>query len=170
LNALSDRIFPAISHCQRDGNQIQNKAEQREEAVFEAALELPADQRAAYLDKTCAGDADLRRRVQVLLGAFERAGGFMKHPAFPASGGTVPFRPLPITGWLTALTGRLANGSSKTPMFFTFPATILKTSNVYKGFTGRMLETPNLYAAPHGFTGKNPWKGVFPLFLSSSSS
>src|SRR5438093_1381477 len=59
------------------------QAEQREEAVFEAALQLPADQRAAYLDQSCAGDADLRRRVEVLLGAFERAGGFLKQPATP---------------------------------------------------------------------------------------
>jgi eukaryotic-like serine/threonine-protein kinase len=70
-----------------------NEAEQREEAVFEAALPLPADQRAALLDEACAGDADLRRRVEVLLSAFERAGGFMKQAAPPAR--TVPFRPLP---------------------------------------------------------------------------
>src|SRR5438309_8332 len=70
-----------------------NDTEQREEAVFEAALQLSADQRTAYLDKTCVGDADLRRRVEVLLGAFERAGGFMKQPAAPEP--TVPFRPLP---------------------------------------------------------------------------
>ena len=56
-------------------------AEQREEAVFEAALRLPADQRTAYLDETCVGDADLRRRVEVMLGAFDRASGFMKQPA-----------------------------------------------------------------------------------------
>ena len=60
-----------------------NEAEQREEAVFEAALQLPADQRSAYLDQTCAGDIGLRHRVEVLLGAFERAGGFMKQPAAP---------------------------------------------------------------------------------------
>ena len=57
--------------------------EQRVEAVFEAALELPTDQRAAYLDQTCAGDAGLRQRVEALLGAFDRAGGFMKQPATP---------------------------------------------------------------------------------------
>src|ERR1041385_3554994 len=66
-------------------------ADQREEAVFEAALQLPADQRAAYLDQTCAGDADFRRRVEVLLSAFERAGGFLKEPAMPAPARTVAF-------------------------------------------------------------------------------
>jgi len=54
---------------------------------------LPADQCAGYLDKTCAGDADLRRRVEVLLGAFERASGFMKEPAMSAYARTVA-RPL----------------------------------------------------------------------------
>ena len=60
-----------------------SKADQREEVVFEAALKLSADERAAYLDQTCAGDAELRKRVECLLGAFERAGQFMKQPATP---------------------------------------------------------------------------------------
>src|SRR5215471_17916207 len=60
---------------------------QREEAVFEAALELPAAQRAVYLEQACGGDAALRQRVEVLLGAFERAGGFMNHPAAPVCTG-----------------------------------------------------------------------------------
>jgi len=62
-----------------------NEPDRREEAVFEAALRLPVDERAAYLDKTCATDADLRRRVEVLLGALERASGFMKQPAISLS-------------------------------------------------------------------------------------
>jgi serine/threonine protein kinase/tetratricopeptide (TPR) repeat protein len=70
-----------------------DQTEQREEAVFEAALQLPADQRTAYLDKTCAGDADLRRRVEVLLGAFERASGFMMQPATPERTTRFPLPP-----------------------------------------------------------------------------
>ena len=58
--------------------------EPRDEAVFEAARQLPAAERGAYLDQTCAGNPDLRRRVEGLLGAFERAGGFMKQPAMPS--------------------------------------------------------------------------------------
>src|SRR6516225_12478767 len=58
-------------------------AEQREEAVFEAALRLPAGERAAFLENACADDDELRRRVELLLGAFERAGGFMSQPATP---------------------------------------------------------------------------------------
>ena len=60
-----------------------NHVEHREDVVFEAALQLPAAERAAYLDKACAGNPELRRRVEALLGALERAGGFLKEPAMP---------------------------------------------------------------------------------------
>jgi serine/threonine protein kinase len=63
-------------------------SEHREEVVFEAALGLDAGERAAYLDQTCAGDAALRRRVDALLGAFERAGRFLKEPAVSPSART----------------------------------------------------------------------------------
>src|SRR5204863_822283 len=66
-----------------------NEPEQREEVVFEAALRLTDHQRAAYLDQACGGDTDLRRRVDALLGAFERAGGFLKEPAMPAQARTL---------------------------------------------------------------------------------
>src|SRR5262245_20208358 len=58
-----------------------NEAKQLEVAVFESALQLPTDQRALYLEKACGSDADLRHRVEDLLGAADRAGGFMKQPA-----------------------------------------------------------------------------------------
>ncbi len=35
-----------------------------EVAVFAAALELPADQRGAYLDQACVGDVALRGKVE----------------------------------------------------------------------------------------------------------
>jgi serine/threonine protein kinase len=47
-----------------------------EVVVFAAALELPADQRGAYLDEACAGNADLRLQVEALLRVHEEAGGF----------------------------------------------------------------------------------------------
>jgi serine/threonine protein kinase/tetratricopeptide (TPR) repeat protein len=40
---------------------------QRIEAVFHAALELPASERAAFLETACAGDPDLLREVESLL-------------------------------------------------------------------------------------------------------
>ncbi len=60
-----------------------SQSEQREEAVFEAALKLSAAERTAYLDHACAADPELRGRVERLLASFERAGGFMNHPATP---------------------------------------------------------------------------------------
>ena len=39
----------------------------RLEAVFFEALELPADQRAAFLDRACAGDPELRAEVEAVL-------------------------------------------------------------------------------------------------------
>ena len=47
-----------------------------EVAVFAAALELPADQRGAYLDRACADDVDLRRQVEALLKVHDDAGHF----------------------------------------------------------------------------------------------
>jgi serine/threonine protein kinase/tetratricopeptide (TPR) repeat protein len=66
-----------------------SETESREELVFEAALKLPAGEREAYLDRTCAGDVELRRRVEALLGAFGRAGAFLKEPASPVPTRTV---------------------------------------------------------------------------------
>ena len=51
--------------------------ERRAEAIFAAMLDLPTADRPAALDNACAGDGDLRRRVDELASALERAGGFM---------------------------------------------------------------------------------------------
>jgi eukaryotic-like serine/threonine-protein kinase len=53
----------------------------REVAVFGAARRLPAGERAAYLDEACAGNAELRLRVEQLLRASDEAGGFLQDPA-----------------------------------------------------------------------------------------
>ena len=39
----------------------------REEAIFEAALALPPEQRPACLDEACGQDAQLRERIELLL-------------------------------------------------------------------------------------------------------
>ena len=51
-----------------------------EEAVFEAALQQPPDQGAAYIKSAYGENAQLRQSVQVLLRAHEKAGGFLSHP------------------------------------------------------------------------------------------
>jgi serine/threonine protein kinase/tetratricopeptide (TPR) repeat protein len=49
--------------------------------LFNAALTLGGEDRAAYLARECAGDEELRREVESLIGAYERDEGFMEKPA-----------------------------------------------------------------------------------------
>ena len=57
------------------------------EVILLAALEKGSPlERGTYLDEACAGDADLRRRVEKMLAAQSQAGSFLERPAaeFPA--------------------------------------------------------------------------------------
>jgi YD repeat-containing protein len=51
------------------------------EQIFNAALERPQEQRQAWLDGACSGDAELRRQVEQLLSNEGRAGSFLERPA-----------------------------------------------------------------------------------------
>ncbi len=53
------------------------------EAVFQAALEHDPSTRGTFLDQVCGSDPALRREVESLLQADERAGGFMEPPEAP---------------------------------------------------------------------------------------
>jgi serine/threonine protein kinase/WD40 repeat protein len=63
-----------------------NDKPSRELALFAAALELPAEDRAAYLARECGDDHTLKARVEALLRADSEAGNFMEQPPgdFPA--------------------------------------------------------------------------------------
>ena len=50
-------------------------------AVFTEALQLPSAQRVGFLHRVCASDGELRRRVEALLRAHEKAGDFLSEPA-----------------------------------------------------------------------------------------
>ncbi len=54
--------------------------------VFNIALELPPAERAAYLDKACAGDAALRQRVEALLQASEESCACLEGSVASSSG------------------------------------------------------------------------------------
>lgn len=53
--------------------------------VFDAALELPAGERAAYLDQACAGDGEFRREVESLLDSYQDE--FLETPAYKSLSG-----------------------------------------------------------------------------------
>jgi serine/threonine protein kinase len=57
-----------------------NAPPNREVALFSAALELPAAQRAAYLDDACGDDPALRLRVEALLRVHDEALPFLENP------------------------------------------------------------------------------------------
>jgi eukaryotic-like serine/threonine-protein kinase len=61
-------------------------APMNEESVFLEALQVPTpEERAAFLDRVCAGNPDLRRGVQMLLRAHEKADRFMQTAHYPSS-------------------------------------------------------------------------------------
>ena len=53
---------------------------QRVKAVLETAVERDAGGRAAFLDEACAGDTELRRRVEALLASDDSMGEFLSEP------------------------------------------------------------------------------------------
>jgi hypothetical protein len=56
--------------------------------LFEELVERPPEERSGILDRACAGDPELRREVETLLAADQRAGGFLaRPPARPADAG-----------------------------------------------------------------------------------
>jgi len=58
----------------------------RVKSLFHAAVEMDAGERPAFLDEACAGDDELRRRVEALLASHEQAGAFLVSPALVEAG------------------------------------------------------------------------------------
>ena len=52
--------------------------EHRLEEIFSAARDLPPLGRAAFLERVCGGDAELRRQADSLLAAHDQAGQFLQ--------------------------------------------------------------------------------------------
>ena len=58
--------------------------------ILQSVLERAPGERGAYLDEACAGDEQLRARVESVLAAHEQAGSLMKEPAFASAGAFAP--------------------------------------------------------------------------------
>jgi hypothetical protein len=56
----------------------------REVAVFTEAMKVPVQERAAFLERVCAGDESLRHKVETLLIVQARLGDFLEQPATAA--------------------------------------------------------------------------------------
>src|SRR6184192_2013019 len=52
----------------------------RDIELFTEAVQLPIEERAAFLDRACAEDEDLRRRIEALLRSNDRVGAFLEQP------------------------------------------------------------------------------------------
>src|SRR5262245_44150414 len=76
------------------------EAYKRAKQVIEAAMELAAPEREAFVQRECAGDADLRAYVRGVLTAGEQAerGGFLEDPTEGGRPGASPVREAPGTG------------------------------------------------------------------------
>src|SRR5262245_60952126 len=64
----------------------------RAKELFLAVLEMPPPERAAYLDTACAGDTELRQRVEAMLQTHEHSGELLPRAAADmlADGATEP--------------------------------------------------------------------------------
>jgi len=62
---------------------------ERGQAIFDGALQLPPEQRAAYVKQACRNDAQLCQQVEVLLNAHAAAGEFLEGAAAQASNKTI---------------------------------------------------------------------------------
>src|SRR5215510_6133470 len=67
----------------------------RDVDLFAEAIKLPTEERIAFLNRVCAGDQDLRRRIEKLLRLNDRAGDFMEAPP---------------TGWINEARAKVSAG------------------------------------------------------------
>jgi hypothetical protein len=59
--------LPFAAERRKASHDEMNDAADRDVVVFTEALRLPAVERAGYLDRACAGDGELRRRLEAIL-------------------------------------------------------------------------------------------------------
>jgi hypothetical protein len=52
----------------------------REMDIFSAAIKVPLEDQATFLEHACRGDEDLRRKLEALLKAHNRIGNFLEEP------------------------------------------------------------------------------------------
>ncbi len=63
-----------------EGSEVDAERWRAVDALFDQVLQLPPVEREAFLDRACAGDAELRGQVERLLAADAQAATFLEHP------------------------------------------------------------------------------------------
>lgn len=76
----SDTLTPRLHSRQRPFTLMDSEQWKQIEALYHAALEIDAGERAAFLAVSCAGDEELRREVRSLLSSAERTDSFLEAP------------------------------------------------------------------------------------------
>jgi hypothetical protein len=67
-----------------------NEPPDRDVEIFTEALKLSVGERAGYLERACASDAELRKRVEALLEGHVNVGDFLEHSPHETSGQLKP--------------------------------------------------------------------------------
>ncbi len=74
---------PTTGQGPPDGDETGSDRRKLAEELFQVAADLPAEQRAAFLEEHCGADAPLRADVEELLHTYEaETVGFLRTPAF----------------------------------------------------------------------------------------
>ena len=75
----------------------------RVEALFEAALDHPAEDRDSWLREACPNDAELLHEVEQLLRAHEKAEGILEKPVHAMATDLISASPMEVStvGWLS---------------------------------------------------------------------
>ena len=85
--------FDSQNHTGNNPYDVMNEPSDRDVEVFTEALQLPVAERAAYLERACGSDVELRQKVEALLKGHNKVGDFLEHSPHETSTQSGPRTP-----------------------------------------------------------------------------